>query len=196
MAAKKKKVKASSPKNQKPLHLVLGLILIIVVLFAVKGMQHSTTSVPVMTAEKTFDFANATLTLNDQKIGFVNGTFSVNDPATGEHSARIGTRTLDSKGDKAAAIILDSPGGSGAFYYLVGSTLVDGKEKYSKPVLLGDRIKIESVTVTDPQEHDNGEITVEYLDRGPQDAMVVAPTVKMTAKYSFEDNGELIQVLQ
>lgn len=195
-AKKKKKVQSPPPKNQQARHLVLGLIVIVVVLFAVKGVQHRTTSAPVITAQKTFDFDNATVTLNDQKITFVDGKYSKNDPEMGMHTARINMRTLDSKGDRAAAIIVDSPGGSGTFYYLVGSVMVDGMEKYATPVSLGDRIKVESVTVTDAGEHDNGEITVVYLDRGPEDAMAVEPTIKKTVRYSFEDNGELLQVLQ
>lgn len=197
MAAKKKKTKSkSSPsKDQRSLYVVLGLVLIVVVLFAVKGMQHRTTSAPVITAQKAFDFANATVTLNDQKITFVDGKYSKNDPEMGMHSASIGMKALDSKGDRAAAIIVDSPGGSGTFYYLVGSIMVDGTEKYSTPVSLGDRIKVESVTVADPEEHDKGEITVVYLDRGPEDAMAIEPTIKKTVTYSFEDNGELLQVL-
>ena len=72
----------------------------------------------------------------------------------------------------------------------------DGKIIYSEPVLLGDRIKIISVSVDDPQEYDNGVVTVTLLNRPPEAPMTVVPIEEATSQYAFQDNGNLMIVLE
>lgn len=139
------------------------------------------------------DFNNETYELENNKITFMHGQF-VPDGITG-HNASIQNQSLSPSGTRGAAIIIDNPGGSGVFYYLVGGSLKSGRQIISEPVSLGDRIKIVSVKVGDPESEDNGEIIVTFLDRGPNDPMASDPTIKKVVKYSFEANGNLIQVV-
>lgn len=125
-------------------------------------------------------------------LNFKNGNCAKPD---GTQTATIGSRTLSPSELQAAAIITESGEGSGVFYYLVGGSLATDRQTFSKPVLLGDRVVIESISVEDAGEHDNGMIVVNYLDRGVNEPMSAAPTKKMTAKYSFQDDGNLIEVL-
>jgi hypothetical protein len=180
----------------------IGIVVIIILsaiagLYLIKGDQTETTPLPTPSSmvlvppTQPFDFGNQTLMLDDQTLPFKDGSYT--DNAT--HTAKIENRMQSASGNQAAAILIDQPGGSGTFYYLVGAVMKDGKEVYSTPILLGDRIKFVKASVSDPGDHDNGEITVEYVDRGPKDPMSAEPTKQMTKKYSFEDSGELIEVL-
>lgn len=139
------------------------------------------------------DFNNESYELDDNKVTFMHGQF-VPDGRAG-HTASIQNQSLSPSGTRGAAILVDNPGGSGEFYYLVGGTLKSGRQIISEPMSLGDRIKIVSVKVEDPEENDNGEITVTYLDRGPNDPMASNPTIQKVVKYSFEASGNLIQAL-
>lgn len=183
----------------------VGIVAIIIMaallgLYLIKGNKPEIATAspsPIVLVPPTspFDFGNQTLFLDETKMSFSKGSYSVNDPDAGLHTAKIDHQTINPAGNRAAAILADQPGGSGTFYYLVGAMLKDGKEIYTIPVLLGDRIMVQKITVDDPEEHDNGQITVEYLDRGPKEPMSATPTKQMIKKYSFEDSGELIEVL-
>jgi hypothetical protein len=147
------------------------------------------------TKSDSFDFGNQKIMLSNQELAFVNGTYKSSDTADSGHSATIDNQTLSPSKTRAAAILIDNPGGSGTFYYLIAGMQKDGMEIYSEPVSLGDRIKIVSVTVEDPEAHDNGEIVVVYLDRAEGAPMAEEPTQQVTKKYSFLENGNLIEVL-
>jgi heat shock protein HslJ len=80
-------------------------------------------------------------------------------------------------GREAAAIVLvTDPGGSGIFYDL--ALLMKGKDGWvnSDTVLLGDRVKVHSVSIT------NNEIIVTMTAHGPNDAMC-CPTQEVTCRY-------------
>jgi len=138
-----------------------------------------------------FDFGNQTYAINSQKLSFVNGTFKNNQ----QHTATIMSINENGSHTRAATILVDEPGGSGSFSYLVGAMITNDKVVYSQPVLLGDRITIVSINVDEKSSTDNGMITVTYLDHAPNTPMVTAPTQKQTKKYAFEDNGTLVEVL-
>lgn len=93
--------------------------------------------------------------------------------------------TVSSAQDRAAAVWLDSSSGSGTFFYLVGGMIDGGKEVYSEPVFLGDRIKIQSVRVSD------NSVTVQYLDRPASAPMSDSPTVLTSVTYEFQKDGSL-----
>lgn len=184
----------------------IGIVVIIILaavagLFLIKGDQPETTPYPTPSSmllvppSQPFDFGNQTFTLDDQALVFRSGTYTQSSQYEGTHTADIKHISISPNASRAAAILIDQPGGSGTFYYLVGAMMKDGKEVYSTPVLLGDRILFMKAAVEDPGEHDNGEIVLEYLDHGPNDPMSGEPTKQMTKKYSFEDSGELIEVL-
>jgi hypothetical protein len=158
--------------------------------------QKATNIQQLQTSAPTFDFDNATLSLNDQQLTFLNGSYSSYDANNIKHSADIIKQRSTTSGSRGAAIIGDDPGGSGTFSYLYGAMRTkDNATVYSTPIALGDRIKVTEITVTDPNDHDNGEITVSYLDHTPDEAMADAPTQEVTKKFAFQDDGNLIEVL-
>jgi hypothetical protein len=188
----KKKIKKSSQKVWIITAIVVGIFIVGAMVY--KSLPKPDSSKIVSEQSTTFDFSNQKLMLNNQELLFVNGSYK-NSDSYGEHTATINNRSVNPSGTRAAAILVDNPGGSGTFLYVVGSMLKDGREIYSEPVLLGDRIKIVSVTVDDAGTYDNGIITVEYLDRPANAPMVDAPSVKMISKFAFQDDGNLIVVL-
>lgn len=194
MAVRKKRAPKKTVKSF-PKGLIIVCIaalgVIVVMLLTPKSSTmpppYQTPSTQVVTSS--FDFGNQTYILDSQSLQFVDGSYR-----SGDRAASITARNVNQDGTRAVAILVDNPGGSGLFYYLVGAMRSDGKDMYSTPVLLGDRIKIVSVSVDDPQTEDNGIITVTYLDR-PQDApMADSPTEEVTRTYAFEDNGNLMLI--
>lgn len=146
----------------------------------------------MLTQPLQFDFGNKHYMVNNEEFAFGNNIYKSTDK---RHSALITNRSTNPDNSRAAAILINSPEGSGTFYYVVGAMMKDGKEVYSAPVLLGDRIKVISVKVDNPQAEDNGVITVKYLKR-PTDAPESAEaSVEGEQKYAFEDNGNLIEIL-
>lgn len=180
-----------------PLIPVMVLFSVVLIMFGLSLYVFETVPAPTQIPNKNslahsgkmipFNFDAQTFTLDDQTWEFSNGA-AVNADATDK--AIIGERTLNTQGNKAAAIITDEPGGSGIFFYVVGASQTDSGEVYSKPVLLGDRIKYESLAVSD-----DGIIEVTYFDRNPKDPMTIEPSVKKTSKFAFQDDGNLISVL-
>lgn len=141
-----------------------------------------------------FDFNNQKIMVNDQELDFVNGTYKSTD-IYNAHTATITDEVTNEAGNRAAAILTDNPGGSGTFYYLVGAMIKNNQQIYSKPILLGDRIKILSVQVYNPLSEDNGLIAVQYLTRAYGEPMSSEPTVQSIIRYAFQDDGNLINVL-
>ena len=74
-------------------------------------------------------------------------------------------------------------GGSGTFIYL--AAFVSGPVTYrgSKATFIGDRISPQSISIS------RGIVTVEYLDRGPDEALVAEPTVRVSKQFVYK-NGE------
>src|SRR5258708_1343738 len=142
-----------------------------------------------------FNFANQKITLNNQELTFVNGTYAVSDTTNGQHSAMMMNRSISPSKTRAAAILMDNPGGSGAFYYIVGASLINGKEVYATPIFLGDKIKIQSVTVDNPGARDNGIITIQYLTRPASSTLDSSLNQQVTANYAFQNDGNLTHVL-
>ncbi len=94
------------------------------------------------------------------------------------------TASGDLNGDSvndAAVILTAQTGGSGTFYYLYGVLNDKGSPKPSTPELLGDRIKLKSLTIQ------SGEIFANFLSQGPKDPMS-NPTVDTTRRYRLQDS--------
>ena len=172
--------------------LFLALIALLFVLLFYT-LPKNTINPPIVTPHlQSFNFSNQTIMINGQKLTFVNGVYKSADQ---QETATIINSSTNPVRNRAAAIVVDNPGGSGTFYYIYGAMSKAGRETYSQPVQLGDRIKIESVTVDDPQAEDNGMITVKYLDHTADEAMADAPTQEVTAQFAFQDDGNLLAVL-
>jgi hypothetical protein len=82
--------------------------------------------------------------------------------------------------ETAAAVLVSSGGGSGTFYDLV--LLVRGPEgwKHTDTALLGDRVKVHSVTLA------GREVAVDLTEQGPDDPMC-CPTHRRTKRYLVQD---------
>jgi hypothetical protein len=84
---------------------------------------------------------------------------------------------LDGDGQPdAATVLVTQPGGSGSFYYLVAMLDRDGSPVQGAIALLGDRVKMQGVSVVD------GQIRVRMLTQGPGDPMV-NPTLLVERGY-------------
>jgi heat shock protein HslJ len=81
--------------------------------------------------------------------------------------------------DAAAIVLVTDPGGSGMFYDL--ALLMKGNDGWinSDTVLLGDRVKVHSVSIT------NNEITASMIAHGPDDPMC-CPTQEVTHRLTVQ----------
>lgn len=91
-------------------------------------------------------------------------------------------------GADAAAVLVADPGGSGSFYYLVALLDQDGSPLHAASALLGDRIKVKSVSIAD------GQIRVVYLDRQPGEPFTTEPSLEVTKDFRLQD-GQLEEVI-
>lgn len=203
--AAKRKIQQRPRKHQthsaSPL-LLLGILVVIVLLgtsiymLASNKPEHTTYApYPLEQYTDSFDFGNSRIMLNNEELQFTNGSYQASDPSQGPHTAMFTNKSVNSAGTHAAAILIDNPGGSGTFYYVVGGMLSDGKDVYSTPVFLGDRIKVESIEVTDPTEDSAATVTVTYLDRPTGAPMSADPNQSITVTYTFDENGMLNPVM-
>ncbi|MFC1716196.1 hypothetical protein ACFL6S_21165 [Candidatus Poribacteria bacterium] len=76
-------------------------------------------------------------------------------------------------------VLIGDRGGSGTFYHLRAVINQDGKLMDVAGVLLGDRVKLESVTIAD------GVITVDMIKHSPDDPMV-SPSLKVADHYKLQ----------
>ena len=102
-------------------------------------------------------------------------------------SDTMATGDLDGDGVADAAVVLvTNTGGTGHFYELAAVLNENGQPKHAASVLLGDRVRIMSLTIKD------GQITVRMITQGPDDPMST-PTLEVTNKYKLE-GGKLVLV--
>lgn len=174
-----------------PIRIILMLLVITLLFSTIVSVLITTTykkSSPSVTPipDFSFDFNNLAFRFNDHAIAFDNGVYMSPD---GKETVKVLQYTINSQRNRAAAIIVDNPGGSGTFYYLLSASKRDGHELYGKPLLLGDRVKVTKLTVSNPEKQDNGIITVEYLDHAQNEPLAAEPTVPVIKKYVFEEDG-------
>ena len=86
----------------------------------------------------------------------------------------------------AAVVVITDSGGSGTFYDLAVAAVLDGRPVYLATKHLGDRVKINSVTIQDNR------IAVDMITQGPQDPMC-CPTQHVVQYYQLEGD-QLVQV--
>ena len=130
------------------------------------------------------DPSSATFTFDDGSITLSMGR---NESASGEETILLnkfayGDINADDKED--TALLLARYGdGSGTFIYL--GTYVSGPVTYrgSKVIFIGDRIAPQSISIK------QGIVTVEYLDRRPDEALATEPTVPVSKQFVYR-NGE------
>ncbi|MFN8471058.1 MAG: hypothetical protein U0822_02460 [Anaerolineae bacterium] len=90
-------------------------------------------------------------------------------------------------GQPAAAVVLTSSGGgSGTFYHLAIMVDQSGKPVNVATTLLGDRVKINGVSIT------NNQVVVDLVTHGPSDPMA-SPTLRQVWTYELR-GGQLVKV--
>jgi uncharacterized membrane protein/heat shock protein HslJ len=102
-------------------------------------------------------------------------------------SDKVAYGDLNGDGDiDDAVILITNPGGSGTFRHLAIVTNQNGRPKHVASHLLGDRVKIKSLSVR------TGEIAVEMITHGPNDPMC-CPALEVTQNYLLQDD-KLVKV--
>jgi hypothetical protein len=96
-----------------------------------------------------------------------------------------GDINLDGKSD-TVLLLARYGGGSGIFIY--AAAFVSGPVTYrgSNAIFIGDRIDPQSISIN------NGVVTVNYLDRGPQEAFSTEPTIPASKQFAYK-NGEFVE---
>jgi hypothetical protein len=133
-------------------------------------------------AASRLDYANASYLIEHENVQLVHGKRSVAaapGSATRHVTRIVGQPAFGRLGVRraAAVFLLDSPGGSGSFFY-AAATFGDGRTMPS--IFLGDRIKPQSMAFQ------GDEVVVRYLDRKADEPMVAKPTVPKTMRLSFD----------
>lgn len=153
----------------------------------------SPTSIPSLSLDALKNAEYAIEGLASGKAKLVNGTYQERVPNSSAQ-ASVSFSDLLSLGDlngdgiaDAAVILTASTGGSGTFCYLYAVLNDKGTPKPSAPELLGDRIKLKTLTIQ------GSEISANFLTQGPKDPMV-NPTLEVTRKYKLQD-GKLVSTL-
>jgi uncharacterized lipoprotein YbaY/LysM repeat protein len=124
---------------------------------------------------------NNTAKLTDGKVVItdtVQFTAQVADP--------VANGTLNAKPYAATQLIVNT-GGSGTFSYVAAVPNNNGTPGTGVTALLGDRIKVTAISIA------NNAIKVDWLDRKPEEAMVVEPTVATTKYFVLNAAGALVE---
>lgn len=140
---------------------------------------------------------NASYMIGKESTTLVNGVFekpaapgsaAVNKTQVWDQPV-IGDLNTDGKED-AAVCLVNSPGGSGTFYYIAAAIKDANTKSYkgTNAVLLGDRIQLSKISI------ENSVITLVYNARKPGEPMAVAPTVKVSRKF-LVDNGLIKEII-
>ncbi len=135
----------------------------------------------------TFVFEDGSVTLEEGRLerDIVQGS-ALKEEIYLTGQAAYGDVDGDSK-DDAAVVLIRSGGGSGSFIYV--SALVSGAINYTgtNAILIGDRVTPEEISIS------NSIITVEYLDRGPDEPLAAEPTIAKVKRYAYR-SGELVEI--
>ena len=96
-----------------------------------------------------------------------------------------GDLNIDGKKD-TALLLARYGGGSGTFIYV--AAFISGPVTYrgSEAIFIGDRIEPQSISIN------AGVVKVEYLDRGPDDAFAVEPTIPTSKEFVYK-NGKFVE---
>lgn len=139
---------------------------------------------------------NSSYMLEKESITLVNGVFekkaapnssAVNKTQVWEQPI-IGDLNADGI-DDAAICLINTPGGSGTFYYIAAAIKDSNTKNYkgTNAVFLGDRIQLSKISI------ENNIITVVYNKAEAGKAITAAPSVTVSKKFKVE-NGLLKEI--
>lgn len=138
------------------------------------------------TLPREIDLGNMTYTIDNQQITLVNGIFEEQIPGSAiTPTIKLSDYTATGQingAPGAAAILVGAPGGSGTFYYLAAVMVKNDRFEATNSILLGDRIKVESLMMLD-----NGTIKVTILDRKLGEPFSAEPSVQKDLQFTVED---------
>jgi len=90
---------------------------------------------------------------------------------------------LDGDGRPDTAFILtQDSGGTGNFYYVVAALDTETGYRGTNGIAIGDRISPQAIDIA------NGEITVSYADRRPDEPMAMPPSVLFSKKFKVAES--------
>ncbi len=178
-------VLAVETMSSKPIENEVAMALAVVPRAGVQYLQVGEKRIPVVSGASTpaaGDPLNASYAIEDRDVRLTAGraewpaapgsTTMVTTVVFGE--PRYGD--LDGDGDEdAAVLLLQQPGGSGAFYYVAGALQDRGTYRGTNAVLLGDRIAPQTLAIR------HGVMIANYADRRPDDPKSVRPSVGTTS---------------
>lgn len=129
------------------------------------------------------DVANATYQIDKSAIALTNGRAEA-PVAPGSAAKAVTTLTakavgdLDGDGrDDVAVVLVNEPGGSGSFTYLVVVLNLSSGAKATTAVLIGDRVITQAVRL------DGKTVVIDYLDRRAGEAFSAAPSIPTTKRF-------------
>ena len=135
----------------------------------------------------TFQFSDAAVTLSSGKnerpvapgSAFMEETILLENMAYGD---------LNGDGKNDTALLLARFGaGSGTFVYAAAFISGPVGHRGTNAVFVGDRISPQDISIS------NGTITVEYLDRSPDEPMTAEPTIESSKSFSLQ-NDTLVEL--
>jgi len=143
------------------------------------------------------DYKNATYLNGSTNFTFVNGVFEKElVPNSAEKMTINYLSGFDLNGDfngdglgDVAFIAVENDGGSGGFYSLYAYLSSASGYVGSNNILLGDRIKVQSINFTDRK------LVVNYLDHGPTQAMADEPNILVSKQIKVSGVVHLIDLL-
>lgn len=144
----------------------------------VENTPTQTTNFQPDASSATFTIEGETITLSHGIRGSEEGEISIlGEKATGD---------LNNDGKTDTALLLaDTSVGSGVFIYIAAYVSGPVSYKGTGAIFIGDRISPESISIN------NGVVTLEYLDRKPDEPFSSEPTVSVTKQFVFK-NGEFV----
>jgi len=177
--------------------IILILIIILVgyfVFFYNKKEAPETSNTPETSAAILTDdeVKNATYSVDEQPVAFVNGRSVVEVPnssaiITTQYFGNTATGDLDGDTTPDTAFLITQNGaGTGTFYFVVVARNTGTGAVGTNAVFLGDRIAPQSTTIQ------NGKVIVSYAEHGSSQAMTDTPNV-MVSKTLTVKNGVLIE---
>lgn len=190
---------------KKPLAILIAVIIIILVIVfiyragkkndVITNTPASSTSTIKTPEPKTGpDYKNISYTIDGEVIKLTNGKAetptspgSVSVIAT-EYFGNEATGDVNGDGtDDKVFFIAQEGGGTGIFYYVVAALSLGGSYKGTSAVFVGDRIAPKTIEIR------NGQIIVNYADRGANEPMSAEPSIAIS-KYFKVTDGELVDV--
>ena len=177
--------------NKKNILIVAAALALGGIAYGIYQLSPKTNTGPTPSQPATADPQNATFSIDGDPVTLVNGISSIS--AAPDSASMVVTKYFgnevsgDFNGDgtnDVAFIITQNSGGTGTFYYV--TALISGKNGYqgTEAAFLGDRITPQA------NAYFNGQIIINYLDRGADEPMSAAPT-KAGVKYFSVKNGQL-----